>query len=342
MNKTTFYASILASSAGAASLGFISGNYCSSNESKNDFWRRWRVFADSAGTAVALPPQATPLPSGPVEMKQPQKSNMVNEFRKGPSRAAEIMRFGYPGFDNLRTYEDFIVSYDRRNRVAHWVIEHLTKDVIAYNPDVDRSKCIFKPDTSIHPYFQSQNEDYKRSGYDRGHLAAAANHRSTQLTMEQTFFLTNMTPQVGKGFNRDKWNDLEKHVRNIARESLNVYVCSGPLYLPYQEEDGHFYIKYKVIGANRVAVPTHFFKVVLIEKIRDQFELEVYLMPNAPIPNEKLLSEFFSPLDAIERAAGFLIFDKLPKEQLKKLNGKKLSEVKGGIFECLDNFVKLF
>ncbi|CAK5076446.1 unnamed protein product [Meloidogyne enterolobii] len=252
---------------------------------------------------------------------------MVNEFRKGPSRAAEIMRFGYPGFDNLRTYEDFIVSYDRRNRVAHWVIEHLTKDVIAYNPDVDRSKCIFRPDTSIHPYFQSQNEDYKRSGYDRGHLAAAANHRSRQLTMEQTFFLTNMTPQVGKGFNRDKWNDLEKHVRQIARDSLNVYVCSGPLYLPYQEEDGHFYIKYKVIGANRVAVPTHFFKV--------------YLMPNAPIPNEKPLSEFFSPLDAIERAAGFLIFDKLPKEQLKKLNGKKLSEEKG-IFRCLDNFVKLF
>nr|CAD2168963.1 unnamed protein product [Meloidogyne enterolobii] len=274
-------------------------------------------------------------------MKEPQKSNMVNEFRKGPSRATEIMRFGYPGFDNLRTYEDFIVSYDRRNRIAHWVIEHLTKDVIAFNPDVDRSKCIFKPDTSIHPYFQSQNEDYKRSGYDRGHLAAAANHRSTQLTMEQTFFLTNMTPQVGKGFNRDKWNDLEKHVRNIARDSLNVYVCSGPLYLPYQEEDGHFYIKYKVIGANRVAVPTHFFKVVLIEKIRDQFELEVYLMPNAPIPNEKPLSEFFSPLDAIERAAGFLIFDKLPKEQLKKLNGKKLSGEKG-IFECLDNFVKLF
>jgi len=71
-----------------------------------------------------------------------------------------------------------------------------------------------------------------------------------------------MTPQVGKGFNRDKWNDLEKHVRfvkncleniflffrNIARDSLNVYVCSGPLYLPYQEEDGHFYIKYKVFS----------------------------------------------------------------------------------------------
>jgi endonuclease G, mitochondrial len=70
------------------------------------------------------------------------------------------MRFRF--FKNNNNFlKDFIISYDRRNRVAHWVIEHLTKDTIAYNPDVDRSKCIFKPDISIHPYFQSQNEDYK-------------------------------------------------------------------------------------------------------------------------------------------------------------------------------------
>jgi len=55
-------------------------------------------------------------------------------------------------------------------------------------------------------------------------LAAAANHRSTQLTMEQTFFLTNMTPQVGKGFNRDKWNDLEKHVRFVKNYLENIFL----------------------------------------------------------------------------------------------------------------------
>ena len=101
-----------------------------------------------------------------------------------------------------------------------------------------------------------------------------------------------------------------------------------------------------------MAVPTHFFKVVLIETAKDQFEMEVrhssshpdshsilhpaflrfqvYLMPNAAIPDEKPLADFFAPLDAIERAAGFLIFEKLPKEWLKKVNGRPQGG--GGVF----------
>lgn len=82
------------------------------------------------------------------------------EFWKKVSRSSEIMKFGYPGFDNLRTFEDFVLSYNRRMRTAHWVVEHLTPERIAYNENVNRSKSEFKPDTSIHPFFQSQNSDY--------------------------------------------------------------------------------------------------------------------------------------------------------------------------------------
>lgn len=64
------------------------------------------------------------------------------------------MKFGFPGYDNIRSYEDFILSYDRRNRVAHWVFEHLTKERLQYNETVDRAKCEFTPDMSIHPYFR--------------------------------------------------------------------------------------------------------------------------------------------------------------------------------------------
>jgi DNA/RNA endonuclease G (NUC1) len=76
----------------------------------------------------------------------------------------------------------------------------------------------------------------------------------------------------------------------------------------------------KVIGENRVAVPSHFFKAVLIEPKKDVFELEVYMMPNAPIPNEKPISDFYVPLDSVERSAGFLIFENLPKNNLKRIN----------------------
>uniref|UniRef100_A0A915EJK6 Endonuclease n=1 Tax=Ditylenchus dipsaci TaxID=166011 RepID=A0A915EJK6_9BILA len=121
------------------------------------------------------------------------------------------------------------------------VVEHLTPDRLVYDPSVGRSKSTFKPDTSIHTFFQSQNSDYLRSGYDREHLAAAGNHRKSRNSIDQTFFLTNMSPHVGRGFNRDKWNDVEIHVRRLAKKNRNVYICTGPLYLPQKESDGNFY-----------------------------------------------------------------------------------------------------
>ena len=61
----------------------------------------------------------------------------------------------------LLQYRDFVVSYDRRNRTAHWVFEHLTRASVARNDQVDRQKSIFKEDKSIHQFFRSSNEDYK-------------------------------------------------------------------------------------------------------------------------------------------------------------------------------------
>uniref|UniRef100_A0A0R3S4S5 Endonuclease n=1 Tax=Elaeophora elaphi TaxID=1147741 RepID=A0A0R3S4S5_9BILA len=246
----------------------------------------------------------------------------IDHMKQQPSRASQIMRYGYPGFDNLRTFEDYVLSYDRRNRIAYWVVEHLSPDRLIYDSSVDRSKCHFHEDPSIHPYFKSTNDDYKGSGYDRGHLAAAGNHRRSQIAIDQTFLLSNMAPQIGKGFNRDKWNELEKHIRKLARKHKNVYVCTGPLFLPKLEKDGSLYIKFKVVGRNNVAVPTHFFKAVLVELVDGKFELEAYILPNAVIPDDTPLTSFMVPLDSIERSAGFLIFDKLPKNALKKINGK--------------------
>uniref|UniRef100_A0A1I7VHG7 Endonuclease n=1 Tax=Loa loa TaxID=7209 RepID=A0A1I7VHG7_LOALO len=220
----------------------------------------------------------------------------IDHVKEQPSRASQIMRYGYPGFDNLRTFEDYVLSYDRRNRIAHWVVEHLSAEKLVYN---------------------SSN-----SGYDRGHLAAAGNHRQSQNAIDQTFLLSNMAPQVGKGFNRGKWNELEKHIRKLARKQKNVYVCTGPLFLPKLEKDGSLFIKYKVVGRNNIAVPTHFFKVVLVELMDGKFELEAYILPNTVIPDDTPLNSFMVPLDSIERSAGFLIFDKLPKGALQKINGK--------------------
>lgn len=239
------------------------------------------------------------------------------------SRISQIMKYGFPGLDNVRSYSDYVLSYDRRNRVAHWVFEHLTAASIKSNDNVDRSKCDFRTDDSIHPFFRSENTDYKRSGYDRGHMAAAGNHRLHQSHCDETFFLSNMAPQVGKGFNRDSWNRLESYVRKLTKTYPNVYCCTGPLYLPKRESDGKMYVKYEVIGSNTVAVPTHFYKVVVCETEDGKLELESYIMPNQVISDDTPLAVFQVPPETVERSSGLLFFDKIHRKQLSKINGKK-------------------
>ncbi|XP_062129561.1 endonuclease G, mitochondrial [Drosophila sulfurigaster albostrigata] len=241
-----------------------------------------------------------------------------------PSRISQIMKYGFPGLDHVRSQSDYVLSYDRRNRVPHWVFEHLTAESVARNDAVDRSKSDFKPDESIHPFFRAQNTDYRRSGYDRGHMAAAGNHRLHQKHCDDTFLLSNMAPQVGQGFNRDAWNTLETYVRKLTKSYSNVYVCTGPLYLPHKEDDGKMYVKYEVIGSNTVAVPTHFYKVIVSEAADQKLHMEAYVMPNKVISNDTPLQVFQVPPETVERAAGLLFFDQLNRKQLATINGKKI------------------
>lgn len=59
-----------------------------------------------------------------------------------------------------------------------------------------------------------------------------------------------------------------------------------------READGKFYVKYQVIGANHVAVPTHFYKVIVGETPDGKLELESYVMPNQVIDNDVPLTSF--------------------------------------------------
>lgn len=169
--------------------------------------------------------------------------------------------------------------------------------------------------------FNLEHSDaYKSSGYDRGHLAAAGNHWRSQESCDETFLLSNIAPQVGVGFNRDKWNELERYARYLTRHHAHVVVVTGPLYLPRRESDGLLYVRYRVLGMAQVAVPTHFFKVLLCERRDGTIDVESFVMPNAPIDSSLALNAFHTPLDTIERSSGMLLFDKLPSHRLGAIN----------------------
>ena len=134
--------------------------------------------------------------SAPLDKSLSISQSSSNTVIIPTNRVGEIMQFGYPNLDNVRFYEDYVVSYDRRSRTAHWVFEHIKAEHCEKQENIDRGKSRFKEDESFHPYFRSTNSDYKGSGYDRGHLAAASNHRHSQSAMDQTFILSNVSPQV--------------------------------------------------------------------------------------------------------------------------------------------------
>ncbi|XP_061671954.1 endonuclease G, mitochondrial isoform X1 [Syngnathoides biaculeatus] len=216
-----------------------------------------------------------------------------------------VMKYGFPSLSNIRTRESYVSSYDPRTRTPAWVIERLGGDTLGGN--ADRKRCDFKEDDSVHIFHRATNADYKGSGLDRGHMAAAANHKWSQKAMDDTFYLTNVAPQ-NPHMNQNAWNNLEKLCRSLTRHYANVYVCTGPLYLPRQEADGKLYVRYQVLGRNHVAVPTHFFKVLVLERdgARSGVELRSYILPNQPVDDKIPLERFLVPIETIERASGLL------------------------------------
>lgn len=68
--------------------------------------------------------------------------------------------------------------------------------------------------------------------------------------MDETFTLSNAAPQVGDGFNRDMWSRLERFVQETATTCANVWVVTGPLFLPLRRPDGAGYVmQHATIGA---------------------------------------------------------------------------------------------
>ncbi len=106
------------------------------------------------------------------------------------------------------------------------------------------------------------DEDYVKSGFDRGHLSPAADTRCNEVHMAESFYFTNMAPQY-PGLNRGQWKNLEEWTRVLAVENDSVFVQTGCVG--------------EVMRIKRVAVPTHCWKVIRVKN-----QVEAYVFPNVP------------------------------------------------------------
>jgi endonuclease G len=240
-----------------------------------------------------------------------------------PVNPGGLFEYGFPGpISDIATRTALISSYDRRTRNPHWVVEHITPESLAKRGG-DRKHSQFLEDDGVPVKFRALLKDYFRSGYDRGHQVPAADAKWSQTSMDETFYLSNMCPQVGEGFNRDYWAHFEDFCRRLTQRYPSVRIVTGPLYLPKKDPvDNKWYVKYEMIGTPpSVAVPTHFYKVIFAEdgRVGGNVAIGAFVLPNARIDNAKPITDFEVPIEAVERASGLEFANQLPMQRRRRL-----------------------
>ncbi len=201
-----------------------------------------------------------------------------------------------PSQDISLCRQGFAVSFNPRTKNANWVIEVVENKRL--NGPANRRGVSFKPDPDIPFPLQPSLRDFRGSGFDRGHLVPAADLKWSQGALNQSFFLTNVSPQVGIGFNRGIWRRLEEEVRRWAGQRGPLYVITGPVFYNFEP----------VIGPGRVVVPDGYFKIVFDP---GAMEAVAFLLPNAA-QKYGLLADFQVTVDAVESETGLDFFPELP------------------------------
>ena len=220
----------------------------------------------------------------------------------------EFTTYGVPGLSgNLLCRKGYLLSHDPARKTPVWVAEHLTREKAGKG--VQRSDD-FRADADLEQGKRAELSDYRSSGYDRGHMAPAADMAWDEQAMSESFYLSNMVPQVGVGMNRGIWMELEKKVRNWVQERGELYVYSGPIYLGSDTE---------TIGANKVAVPGFLYKIVLDPRQKNTLAL---IMPNRKLRTEDLPNYLVSVRE-VEKETGLRFFSALPEAEREKMESTK-------------------
>jgi len=199
--------------------------------------------------------------------------------------------------DQIIKHTGYTLSYNSTYNIANWVAYELT--AAETKPVVQRNNQ-FIPDPLLNTG-KASNEDYKGTGYDRGHLAPAADMCYSYQTMVESFYLTNITPQA-PSFNRDIWEKLEEQVRQWAIDDKDIYVVTGTVLT----------VGLPTIGHDRITIPTYFYKVILDYRQPDPKGIG-FIIPNQG--SQESIKHFAVTIDSVEKVTGTDFFYQLPEDQ---------------------------
>jgi len=194
----------------------------------------------------------------------------------------------------LATRSSFTLCHHAGRKVPVWTAYTLTPSQVD-RPAMTRSSR-FREDISLHTP-GATDADYVHSGYHRGHLVPARDAGAPE-----TFLLSNAAP-ITPSLNLGRMRQMENLIRNLAATSDSVTVMTGTLFESPTPE---------TIGPRQVAVPTHFFKAILIQR-NGRHSMLAAILPNADRIAAPLTS-FLTTVDEVEHRSGLDLFASLPDE----------------------------
>lgn len=220
-------------------------------------------------------------------------------------------------------HQYYTLSFIDKYKQPEWVAYKLTPEMIV--SESERSNK-FKPDPLVDAG-TAVDADYRHSNYDKGHLCPAADMSWLQEAMDETFYFSNISPQL-PGFNRGIWKKLEEQVRDWARKEKKLYIVAG----------GVLNDSLKTIGQeNEVSVPVWFYKVVLdYEKPEQKGIGFIFTNESSSSP----LSDYAVTIDSVESFTKLDFFPAIPDKLERKIESKldkaawRLTET--GVEEAVD------
>ena len=231
-------------------------------------------------TDHSLPTKVHPAQPGPAATT----FTVPDSILPAPSAAGEIVHHIY-----------YTLSYNEDHEQADWVAYVLTRDHLNENW-VERSNT-FRPDPDVRTE-SATPRDYTSSGYDKGHLCPAADMSFNEQAMDESFLMSNMSPQV-PAFNMGIWRELEELTRDWARKFGRLYVVTGPILA--QPSLGQ-------IGFSKVTVPSYYYKVLLAP---DQHRAIAFMLPNQVSTRPVL--DYAYTIDQVEQSTGLDFFPQILK-----------------------------
>lgn len=194
----------------------------------------------------------------------------------------DLMPCQFPG-DIIINHEAYTVDYSMEHKQARWNYYTLVKTRIYGKV---KRKSSFCRDPELTMAESCRDNDYQGSRCDKGHLAPAEDMSFSRVAMRESFFLSNVAPQI-PGFNRGIWKRLEVQVRAWKNKADTLHVVTG----------GYIHRGLPKLKGS-VSIPNNFYKIVLAKDVSGNFKAIAFLLPNKP--SKDPLAKYLITIDELE------------------------------------------